>query len=439
MTDELPPAVPVPDAAATPAETVRRELKSLRQARAGEVAARTLEDVGTWLRLSPRERAAHDWGEPPSRDLDALFPVADALGAIHALLRDPEPTPSAADALAMGCHRVAGHAETMGAAATATLFRDAAARLAPRNARLAYEVGRLARKLGAGEHAAAWLERAAALGEDAGHWEARALALLALAALRTEAGDGDEALRLLDGAVRAARRGRRRVLAGDACYRAALLHLERGELKAGARRAAAALDSYGEGHGRIPALAADCAWAMLDRFGDPESAQRVLNALEGHVHPPARGLFLLAMRVRAAAALDWEPAYEAAVTELEAERARAPTDAGHAASLVQAARAAVSFGMWPRAEVAAAEALRIATARGEARWEKEAGEVLAALRRPKLSQREMEGVFPEAGYQEPPPATPDAAALADALAAALEPPEDGAPAGAVGRLLAGRG
>ncbi len=438
LSDEL--SVPLPAPGADPLDVIRSELEGLGRPGAGVLAARALAEVLAWLDLSAEDRPAHSWGDAPA-DLDPLLPVADSLRAIFRTVRARRPHRRDASVVGLACLAIGAFADRTRCPATAVLFHHAAFRANPAP-RFALRTGELVRRIGgAPDRAAAWIERAAALAADLRDAHTRGLALCALAALRDEAGDADEALRLYALAATAAgraRRGELRLLLGDARYGAALIHLRRRELREAAAHVRAAADAYGHGHQRVVALAADCAWELMDRYVDPESALRLLNALVGHAHPPARELFLAALRVRTAAALGWEEQYEVDAAAFERTRALAATHAGEAAGLVQAARAAVCFGMFPRAEVAAVDALRIARDRAESRWAAEAAEILTAIRDDNLTDETLSRVFPDAAYEDAPEPTPDAVRLVDALLTALGPGEEVRPAGVAGEMLAGR-
>ncbi len=424
--------VPLPQPGADPFQVLHDEMEGLGHPGAGALAARVLDEVHAWL----AEGGARAWDEPPA-DLDPLLPVADALRLVFHTVRLPAPQAREVAELSLACFALAAFCHEQRRPASALLFMDAAVRVVPESPVMVYHHGRLLRVPGVPpEHAAGRLEHAVALAEARRDRKTLGMALRDLAAMRAEAGDAGEALRLYALSARAARLPRLRLLAGDAHYASALLRLERRELAKAATQAARAVEAYGMGHPRVVALAVDCAWELLDRFGDPESAMRLLNELEGHAHPPARDLLLQGMRVRCAASLDWEKQYETDAILFDEARTRAPTGAGEAAALVQAARAAVCFGMYARAEVAAESAVRIARKRGEARWVAEAEAILEVARSDTLTDEELARVIPEAAYGDAPEPTKAAVRLVDVLLDGLRPLGDAVPASVVGRMLA---
>jgi hypothetical protein len=141
-----------------------------------------------------------------------------------------------------------------------------------------------------------------------------------------------------------------------------------------------ALQAYGEGHPRLPALAHDlgCFWAQQGRFA--RALQIFDAALPWLTDTPSR-LMALANFARAAAGAGDRRRYAQARDEAAALLAGGATAALVAAdALLLLAQGDTSLGEWARAEEAACRARSIAEARGESMTQLQAEALLDAAR-----------------------------------------------------------
>jgi tetratricopeptide (TPR) repeat protein len=374
------------------------------------------------LRRWPAVRASRT-GQPPC-GIPVLQPT---LARIGGCLAEPK-EPGTVHTLIGDCLRVARWAEAQGAMLTAGRYSEVAARLAPENAHTAYEVGRIARRLGLPEVAASWLTQAAALARATREWRHQALALTLLAEIAWETGDVRRAAKLLRTARRGARRSGIRLLEGDALYALARLHLAERAVEPAAEAITEAVVTYGAGHQRIHALAEDVAWAWLGA-GEHQAAVELYQLLHPHVEDPSRATHALACLARAASATADEHLYEwstvAALTSLDGSTTAA-------ASLVQLALAAGNLAYWPRAETLASMALDLAGPDTPRALRVQARTILEAVRMDVIPTGVMESVFPDTPHLDRSPwqRGPTVTAVLECLADALRERRDGFPAAA---------
>jgi tetratricopeptide (TPR) repeat protein len=353
------------------------------------------------LRLWQALRRVRDWHGSPADEADApTQSYADvdpalrpSLAALERLLRDPEPDDDTLEAVAFCCFNAAMWADERGAYRTAVGLLHAAEDIYPDNPHYAYNIGRVARKMAFYNESEAWLKWAHYVARSSDKWEVATLALSGLGNLHRQRGNLPKARRFHEVTRRMAKLRGLRTLEGDALYDLAGMAFDFGDAKSGIEFTKKALRTYGPGHGRVYRLAKDVAWILMDRFGEFESACHIFWKLMDYVWEPPYRLLLFASLSRAAAGAGWKDVFENMWNEAWAMIRAQSTRDGHAASLVQLALGAGTFGLWDRAEIAAAEALVIARERKEGEAIITAEGILNALQGGVIAEYAMNSIF----------------------------------------------
>jgi tetratricopeptide (TPR) repeat protein len=280
--------------------------------------------------------------------------------------------------LVHACRRISVWADAHDASGTRLSFVQTAARLRPRDAVLAVEVGRLARELGQHARSESWFRHAIriARGTD---WASYAWAYVGLGVLYIRTGNRPGAEALLGRALRTARRRRLGPVAGTAHHHLFHLTTEAGRLREGYEHARAALEAYGADHTQIPALVHDVGRYWL-HLGEHSRAIPLFESVLGVV-PSANDRALAAGNLaRALAGAGLRERYEAARTIAveNAGRAHGTYRLAHAYEAV--AHADLSVGEWERAERSARVALELASATGDVEVQLTAEAQVAAAR-----------------------------------------------------------
>ncbi|HEX2191241.1 MAG TPA: hypothetical protein VHG51_20190 [Longimicrobiaceae bacterium] len=342
----------------------------------------TFRDVQLWTLSPPRERERlFAPGSARTRAVPAEVAGAEAeLRAPLATLRAMVDDAGAATEEEVGkaCAAVSRWAEARGSLASALAFAEAAASAAPADAALAYEAGRLARRLAEYARAETWLLRAAGLGRRSGDWEAYALAFLGMGRLHQQRGSVPRARKHFLRAMRASHRHGLRDFEGEAMHNLLMLYTESGDLVAAEAWGREAYRVYGPDHPELPRMAHDLAhvWSLRGFFG---RAEAVFRALLPHFDQPADRLFVLSNLVRATGGAGSRDGYEEAWSAAW-DLAGDPGALDSAArSLLDMARGAATMGDGRRAAEAAVRCVEVATRRGEAKAQAEAQALLAAL------------------------------------------------------------
>lgn len=335
---------------------------------AGVLLWGALRDFLLWVETPARARAAlfaPGAGDVRRRELAAFAPE-QALWAPLLTLAQMADAPGRAEAprLVFAVRSIARWAEHAGAPATQLAFTRAAALALPQDATLALETGRLARDLARHAQAEVWFRRAIRLarGRD---WEAYGWGFIGLGVQYVRAGNYPAAQTVFGRALRSARKRRLRGVEASSLHHLFTCAAEGRDLREAYAHADAALAAYGPAHPRIPALANDLArlWMHLGRF---ERALPVFEALAPLITYEPEAMIGHANLARAAAACGARGRYErarACTLELIAATA-AGTRVAEAWSMVASADA--EAGEWVRMADAAARAVELATARGEA-------------------------------------------------------------------------
>jgi tetratricopeptide (TPR) repeat protein len=348
----------------------------------GVVLFGALRDVAAWLDTADEVRGVlfhFDAGHRREEQIRVVH-ADETLWAPLAVLGELTADPARADSarLLHACRRIAAWAEAHDAPCTRLGFIQAAARLRPHDAALAVEVGRLARD--AAEHARAesWFRHAVRIARGA-DWDSYAWAYIGLGVLYIQTGNHPGAEALLGRALRAARRRRLGATAGAAHHHLFHLATSAGRVLEGYEHARAALDAYGNGHPQLAALVHDVGRYWL-HLGEYARAIPLFESVLG-VFPTANDRALAASNLaRASAGAGLHDQYEAARTMAldSAGRARGTHRLAHAFEILS--HADLMVGEWERAERAAAAALELASATGDAEVRVSAEAQVAAAR-----------------------------------------------------------
>jgi tetratricopeptide (TPR) repeat protein len=274
------------------------------------------------------------------------------------------PTAPDVPRLVHACRRITAWAERRGALATALEFAQAAALVDPASPRLAYDVGRLARRGAQYDRAESWYLRAVTLGRREEDWESYARAFSGLGNLHAQRGNFPAARRAALRCLRAARRHRIRSLVGSAAHSLFSIGVEMGSDQSLEPLAEQAFVAYGPGHPKLPRLAYDVAfhWASEGYFAQ---ALGVARALLPHFPAGPERAFCLGLVARAAGGTGRSGDFHAARDELLALVAQGGAgDAEHRA-LLGVALGAASLREWPMAVELAGRVLQTARVRQE--------------------------------------------------------------------------
>jgi tetratricopeptide (TPR) repeat protein len=328
----------------------------------GAVLWKSLRDVCAWTATPPDERAALF---PPGADQARAAEVAGAaaepelwgpLLVIQRLVACPGDVDH--PRLVHACRAIARWGERRGFTAVQLAFVQAAACLAPGHARLAYSVGRLARDRGEYARAESWLRTSIRLARGA-DWHTYALAYLSLGTLYQQLGNLPAARSVTLRGYRTTVRRRVRALRGPALHNMFVLAAEGGDYARAHHYARAALECYGEGHPRLPALAYDlgCVWFLNGNF---DRALPVLEAVLPHVPDTPERALGLANTARAAAGCGDASRFDHYWPLAAAAADRYGPSATAADAWLNLARGAVSLRQRQRAEFAAGRARELA-------------------------------------------------------------------------------
>jgi hypothetical protein len=401
------------------------------------LAATTIATVLTRVRRAIEHPGTHQPGSVLPRELSEAPHLRPFIDTITRRLPELGPEGMAAREVAACLARLSDWAEENGALTTAVALAEAAFDCSP-GAGYAYDIGRLARRMGKEKEAETWWRYTAQAFPEPEHQESVVLALLGLADLSAEREVGVEGtLRTLARARALARRARLRLLEGDTHYAAALRLLEAGRLEEGTEAAGRALEVYGDEHGRVYDLAFDVAWILMERYGEFQTAADLFHGLLRWSEWEGRLILVYACLARAAAALGQEQLYEVAyattwtfLTQQQGSWVTRP-------ALIQLALASASFDFWGRAEVTADYLLGASPRDRDDVWQRKAREIVhAATQEGSVPLEVMERVFPDSRFPDAEARPPHSAAvgLGLALLDLMQPRADGGPTGPIRRL-----
>lgn len=369
----------------------------------GAVLWKSLRDVSAWTEAAPADRLSlYNPAAAAARQDEVAGCGAEPelwapLLVVAAVLRDPADVDYAR--LVNACRAVARWGDRRGFTAVQLAFTQAAARLAPAHPRLAYAVGRLSRDRGEYARSETWLRTSIRLARGA-DWHTYALAYLSLGTLYQQLGNLPAARAVTERGLRTTVRRRLRKLQGTAYHNLLVLAGESGDYGQAQRYATAALQCYGAGHPRLPALAYDLGlvWFLCGYF---ERSLPVLEAVLAHMPESVERAVVLANTARAAAGAGDRSCFERYWVQAECALATCGQQPAAANGWLALARGAVMAGDAARAHAAAASAGDIASALRLSQLRLEADSVMASARTaaPVPPPRDAEGehVFREAG------------------------------------------
>jgi tetratricopeptide (TPR) repeat protein len=253
-----------------------------------------------------------------------------ALGGLLGSPRTADP-----ELIALALRRLALWAEGEAAAATAASLSDAAARSTPGDPTLAYEAGRLSRRIGDQVLAEQWLQHGLTLARAQRNHVVTSQCLLGLGNLHRSRGRLRLAHRLHLRGLRSARRAGSSHLEGLALHDLFVVASERSDFESAERWASEASRAYGPAHPRFPALAHDVGYLWMLR-GHFAPALEVFEALQPLMEKPEERLRVVAHSARAAGCAGDRHRFEAAWAEVVAAWDRAAGSPALGASLADA-------------------------------------------------------------------------------------------------------
>jgi tetratricopeptide (TPR) repeat protein len=432
------PSPPAPESlngtARIPYLFVLDELEAAGKGDAGLALWQTLRGVRDRIDAAPADAAVI---VASAELLDAVPELRTTLRGMVRLLRQARGDEETRNGLVLGCAHLGLWAEGLGACRTAISFFGLAEEMEPERPHLGYHIGRIARKLALYDVAETWLKWARQQAEAHGAWEVAALCVSGLGNLYRQRGNFPEAQRYHLLCLQVAQRHGLRTMEGDALYELAVMSFEYNDEAAAMQFVSRAVAAYGPGHGRIYTLAHDVAFFWMDKMGRFSDAAEMMLNLADYLWVPWQRILLYSNLTRAAAGAGWAPVFEAAWNETWVLLRQQPSQVAHSMALVHLALGAGTLSQWERAEMAAIQALRIASERGECQPMLAAEAILEAVRRASFAEGEIDTVFRDRNRQQSPELREEVAATSDTLVGAMQPRRDEAPEGPTRALLAG--
>jgi tetratricopeptide (TPR) repeat protein len=432
------PSPPAPESlngtARIPYLFVLDELEAAGKGDAGLALWQTLRGVRDRIDAAPADAAVI---VASAELLDAVPELRTTLRGMVRLLRQARGDEETRNGLVLGCAHLGLWAEGLGACRTAISFFGLAEEMEPERPHLGYHIGRIARKLALYDVAETWLKWARQQAEAHGAWEVAALCVSGLGNLYRQRGNFPEAQRYHLLCLQVAQRHGLRTMEGDALYELAVMSFEYNDEAAAMQFVSRAVAAYGPGHGRIYTLAHDVAFFWMDKMGRFSDAAEMMLNLADYLWVPWQRILLYSNLTRAAAGAGWAPVFEAAWNETWILLRQQPSQVAHSMALVHLALGAGTLSQWERAEMAAIQALRIASERGECQPMLAAEAILEAVRRASFAEGEIDTVFRDRNRQQSPELREEVAATSDTLVGAMQPRRDEAPEGPTRALLAG--
>lgn len=290
--------------------------------------------------------------------------LAGPLSAVGEMLAAPDST--SGEAVAQACTGIARWAEEQGHLNTALAYTQSASVAAPRNARLALAVGKLARRRGEAARAETWFRHTIMIARQIGDWESYSRAYIALGNMLIARGNLPAAGRMHIKALRAARRKGLQQIQGMALHDLFVIADEMGRDEQAEEYARQAFRAYGAGHPSLLALAHDIAYFWMQR-GYFSQALDVFQRLEPAATESRARLLLTANIARAAAGVGNRELFRKAWTQVY-RMMKDPELSSIAANVtLELALGAATLGEWDRAEQAGQEAAEVAKRLGQAK------------------------------------------------------------------------
>jgi tetratricopeptide (TPR) repeat protein len=307
--------------------------------------------------------------EVPAQIVDALVTIGRLLGS-STTVND--------ELVSEACVAVARWSEAQGFSGTALSFTQAAALAAPNSARLALEVGMIARRRHELARAETWFRHAIMIGRQVGEWEAYSRSYISLGTMLMQRGNFPAAQRMLVKALRASRRKGLPAVQGNALHEMFIIASETGRPAQAEDLARQALRAYGPSHHRVPALAHDIAY-FWSQHGQYTRALPVFEALLPRIEGQADRLALLGSIARAAGGTGRRDLFRK--VWVEATRMAKESGVGEMVgpAMLDLAEGAALLGELDRAEQAAHTALRASEERQQHKIHYRAAAVLAEV------------------------------------------------------------
>lgn len=296
--------------------------------------------------------------------------------------------------VAEACLAIAEWARERGSSATELSFTQAAALATPRDARLPFLVGQIARRREEMARAETWFRHAIMIGRQVGDWDSYSRSYIALGNMLLKRGNYPGAYRMHIKALRASRRKGLLETQGMALHDLFVIADHTGKDSQAQEYARQAFRAYGPEHPRLPHLAGDVAYFWMER-GDFEHSLHVFQALSPHFTTVRDRLITVSNIARAAGGTGQKEVFRKAWTE--ANRMARNDDVREVAPscMLELAHGAASLGEWDRAEQAADQALHLATEQKQAKTRLRAEGLLESVRNnrlvsEKLSEQEID-------------------------------------------------
>ncbi len=290
--------------------------------------------------------------------------LAGPLASFGEMLTAPDST--SGEAVAQACTGIAKWAEQQGHLNTALAYTQAASVAAPRNARLALAVGKLARRRNEMARAETWFRHTVMIARQIGDWDSYSRAYIALGNMLVRRGNFPAAHRMHIKALRAARRKGLQQVQGMALHDLFVIATETGRPSHAEDFARQAYRAYGPSHPSVPALAHDVAYFWMNQ-GHFARALPIFESVLPHFSDPSVRFVVQAHIARAAGGSGDRTTFRRYWTEcirIAKEPFARPVAAD---ALTELALGASSLNEWDRAEQASTRAIEIAQETGDAK------------------------------------------------------------------------
>lgn len=286
------------------------------------------------------------------------------LSAIGEMLAAPDSTTG--EAVAQACTGIARWAEEQGHLNTALAYTQAASVAAPRTARLALAVGKLARRRGEMARAETWFRHTVMVARQIGDWDSYSRAYIALGNMLVRRGNYPAAHRMHIKALRAARRKGLQQVQGMALHDLFVIATETGRPAQAEDYARQAYRAYGPSHPSVPSLAHDVAYFWMNQ-GHFARSLPIFEGVLAHFADPSVRFVVQAHIARAAGGAGDRNAFRRYWTECIRIAKEPFARAVAADALTELALGASSLNEWDRAEQASSRAIEIAQETGDAK------------------------------------------------------------------------
>ena len=355
-----------------------------------QVLWRVMRFVRMWAETPPGQdrTALFDPMKPETRELFAYAQasepeLAKTIGVFGLLLSSPRliSVPMLADA----CARVQAWADARGMLLLAAHFAELAALVDERNSGRAKNAARMCRRIHEMWRANVWYERAHSLGVIAGDDAARIEAMIGNASTFKEQGDLVEAYDWYKRAARSARRRGKGKLAAEANHGLAAVCSELGDHDGAIRYARRAMAFYTQDHPWLPYLVHDVAFGLIRRRFFT-LAVYILAVLRRVLVAPTEQVLFYSTVCWAAGGAGRRDLYDNA--ERRVLEQIGLHDEHETAAFLHLAEGARYFSEWERAAAYAAEALKSAEARANPVYLREAQELVSEISARKKGPRE---------------------------------------------------